>query len=107
MDRVYISGQITGNKNFVKEFEKREKELKSLGYFPVNPVAIYSRLKISLGREPTYREIMDEDIRVLKRCDYINFLDNWNKSMGAKEERSVAVKNNIPELKIKALSNRW
>ena len=46
MSKVYISGKITGNANYIKEFENRAKQLKSLGYYPINPVRIYERLKV-------------------------------------------------------------
>ena len=107
MSKVYISGKITDNENYVKDFENRARQLKSLGYYPVNPVWIYERLKAQLGREPTRREIMNEDIRELKKCDYINFLDNWEESEGAREEHETAVKENITILKITMLSNHW
>ena len=35
MSKVYISGRITGNENYVKDFENRARQLKSLGYYPV------------------------------------------------------------------------
>lgn len=72
---VYISGKITGNENYKAEFAKRATELKRMGFYPINPVKIYERLKIELGREPTYDEIMTKDIEELKNCEYINFLD--------------------------------
>ncbi len=107
MGKVYISGKITGNENYVKDFENRARQLKSLGYYPVNPVRIYERLKAQLGREPTRQEIMDEDIRELKNCDYINFLDKWKESEGAREEHDVAVKENIPFLEITMIPKHW
>ena len=35
--KVYISGKITGNENYLEEFSKAEKELKYCGYDVVNP----------------------------------------------------------------------
>lgn len=107
MSYVYISGKITGNPNYKSQFEKREKDLKSLGYYPINPVKIYERLKWRIGREPTRREIMDEDIKELKKCDYINHLDNWEDSEGAREEHRIAQENNITILEITLLSRSW
>lgn len=107
MSKVYISGKITGNENYKRQFEKREKELKSLGYYPINPVKIYERLKVCLGREPSRDEIMAEDIRKLKQCDYINHLPNREGSEGAREEHRVAVENNITILQVQMLSHGW
>ena len=50
---------------------------------------------------------MDEDIKELKKCDYINHLDNWEDSEGAREEHTVAQENNITILKITMLSRGW
>ena len=107
MGYVYISGKITGNKNYKSQFEKREKDLKSLGYYPVNPVKIYERLKWQLGREPNRDEIMAADIKELKKCEYINFLDNWKDSEGAKEEYQVAKANNITTLDFTMIPRGW
>lgn len=107
MNYVYISGKITDNENYAAQFEKREKELKTLGYLPVNPVRIRERLKFKLGREPDYQEIINENISELKKCDYINFLNNWRDSDSAREAYKIAAENNIPILKISILSHKW
>lgn len=107
MSYVYISGKITGNENYRSQFEKREKELKALGYIPVNPVRIYDRLKCRIGREPSRDEIMAEDIRELKKCEYINFLGNWKESEGAREEYKVAQENNITTLNFRLVPRGW
>ena len=105
--KVYISGRITGNDNYKHDFKRRARELKYLGYHPVNPVNIYKQLKKELGREPTRDEIMDADIAKLKTCDAINFLTGWEYSDGAKHEYAIAVENHKTILKIYILSRDW
>lgn len=98
--KVYISGGITKNPFYEEEFQRRESLLKSMGYEVVNPVKTGKRLKVALGREPTYDEYMEDAIKHLLECDRINFLLSSKDSKGSNIEKDVAIKNNILTLQI-------
>lgn len=96
MKTVYISGRISGLQEVVykKHFADAEKLLKEMGYTVVNPA--------KKGVIPGYKweDYMREDIKLLLDCDYIYFLPAWSESRGAIFEHDLAVKLNIPTLKI-------
>jgi hypothetical protein len=94
--KVYISGPITGVKDYISNFADAEAELAGLGYEPVNPVTIGMELAEKLGREPTQEEYMEADLAALEACDEIMLLDGWENSKGARIEWEQAKKLGIP-----------
>ena len=49
MSKIYISGPITGIEDYMKNFDKAEKELKSVGFSVVIVNMQYRLLKYSVG----------------------------------------------------------
>lgn len=86
----YISGRIKGLNNFETIFKEAENFLLLFGYDVINPVTLGINLEAKIGREPTYKEYMKEDLKALLDCDIIFMLPNWKKSKGAKDEKRVA-----------------
>jgi hypothetical protein len=87
MEKVYISGPITGYKNNNKEsFTNAEYRLKQKGYEVINPLDVCA----SLPSDTIYTEYMRFDIRALTFCDSIYMLKGWKKSKGANIELTVA-----------------
>lgn len=84
--RVYISGAITGNDNYIEEFDQAEKMLRERGYEPINPVAITTNLP-TLG----YEEYMKIDFALLDLCHAIYMIPKWEKSCGANREYGYAM----------------
>ena len=74
--KVYISGPITANPNYVEEFKKVEETLSAAGHEVINPVEITRHL-LDKGLSPAelWRQCMIEDIKALKKCDAIVLLD--------------------------------
>lgn len=93
--KVYISGAITNNPNYKKDFAIAEKSLKEQGYKVFNPA--------SLGEVDgwTWKDYMKRDIKQLMECDAILLLDNWVNSKGARLEAIIA-----KNLGLKILSER-
>lgn len=85
--KVYISGKITGLP--ITEAEERFKDaeelITALNLTPVNP------LKNGLPRHSTWEEHMAKDIELLKQCEAIFMLENWEDSRGAKIEYDFAI----------------
>jgi len=86
MKKIYISGQMTGIKNYNKKaFMKAEKYLHKKGYKTVNPYRL-SKMLNKIKNNPTYADYLRHDLEWLKKCDSIYMLENWENSNGAKTE---------------------
>ena len=86
MKKIYISGRITGNKNYLDDFTHAHNVLTVK--FPtariVNPLFIV--------KEPfaDWLECMKADIKALVDCDAIYMLKGWSNSKGAMLEFIIA-----------------
>ena len=91
---VYISGPITANKDWRRDFDAAYARLKAGGYGVVhNPREIADAVDLAfavLGRKPDYAEYMRADLKMLLQCDTIYMLKGWEGSAGARAELSVA-----------------
>lgn len=92
MSRVYISGPITGIEDYMKNFNKAEKELKSVGYSVVNPAKVLSQMPADTT---SYEEYMQMSMMMLSMCSHIYMLKGWEKSMGANREYGYALATDI------------
>jgi hypothetical protein len=99
--KIFISGPMSGYKNFNREaFYEAEKLLKEAGFDVFNPAWM------DVGREVdgifssdfSSRELLSIDICALGHCDAIYQLDGWFLSSGAKLEWDFAKKCDIPRL---------
>ena len=82
--KVYISGQITGNRFYKLQFRLAEIKLKLKGYEPINPARVIAVLD--------YEDYMHIDFAMIDVCDSVYMLRNWKKSKGAKRELEYAKK---------------
>lgn len=85
--RLYLSGPITGHKNFKRTFNKAQKILESEGYEVINP----AQLDLVVGNSFTYDEIMQFDLDLLAKCDALVQFPTWRESKGACIEYGYAV----------------
>lgn len=80
---IYISGKITGNKNFLCDFLNAENKLKTL--YPeakiINPIN-------TIG--DSWCDYMKQDIIKLLNCSAIYMLKGWRRSKGARLEYRIA-----------------
>lgn len=84
--KIYISGKISGTKDFRERFQKAEENLKKDGWDTINPVAIGDLLPAST----TYKQFMEIDLKLLTMCEAIYLIPGWETSEGAKTERQLA-----------------
>lgn len=94
MRKIYISGPITGVKDFRKRFEAAELDLKYTGNWEevVNPVNVGDSIDFPeiISVEDRYPVYMREDLKELLICTHIYVLDNWYRSIGSLIEIIVA-----------------
>lgn len=82
---VYLSGKITGNENWQKDFGAAEQVLKNQGHTVLSPTMINANLN--------YEDYMHIDFAMIDVCDCVVFLENAKDSPGAKREFYYAVEN--------------
>ena len=96
--KVYIAGPIKGMENGNREaFAKRAEELELAGHVPVNPWNIYpNHLGPCIGSvvehstEHLYGCFLRADIEILMYCEAISLLPDWERSIGACTEHTIA-----------------
>lgn len=84
--RIYISGPITGEENFIETFDRAAELWRGRGHQVINP-AHMSRV-IS---DASWEDFMELDLDLLARCDAIYMLRGWKKSRGALKEYGYAM----------------
>lgn len=91
--KIYLSGKITGDKNYRNKFNQMASVLENLGH------AVYNPAILPEGFE--YEDYMKIDLCALSTCDGIFFLYDWQDSPGAIREYEVAKKLDLKVLTAK------
>jgi len=89
--KVYISGPVTGRKQYMERFDLAEEYMKLQGYTVVNPVKVNS----ALPEDTTHDEYMMTSLAMLEMCDCIFMLRGWQQSKGCNMEFEYACKKGI------------
>lgn len=92
--RVYLSGPITGVKDFKKKFKYYQEKLEEHGYDVVNP----AKLGGILPEDFSHADFMTICIALLNTCDVIYFMPGTERSTGAQSERIYAAAMNKPDI---------
>ena len=87
MKTIYISGKITGTKDFRERFAAAESKLRLQGWHVINPVKKCANFAPGTSWE-TY---MRACLRLLSRADAVYLLRGWRNSRGAVIEQRIAV----------------
>lgn len=86
MDKIYISGKISGIENdALALFDTAEDALKTTWAVVINP------MRLPHDHDKTWHSYMREDIKSLCDCDAIYMLKNWSDSKGAIIEHTIAM----------------
>lgn len=83
----YLSGPITGHKNYRRQFAEAAAALKELGYVVINPAELDQALPVE---EMGYEGIMRIDLEILATADYLVQLPGWEDSKGCNRELGFA-----------------
>lgn len=100
--KVYISGKMKDMEEHESraKFKAAETMLTYHGYEVINPWDIYDRKKDTIKK---WEDFIIYDLKIIKRCDVIYMLDNWEDSWGAKCEYAFANGRNMEILFEKAV----
>jgi hypothetical protein len=82
--KLYISGKITGDKNYQKKFADAERRLVEAGYEAVNPAKLCEK---AAG----WYTAMRIAIKAMMDCGGVAQLDDWEKSKGAQYESKLGL----------------
>lgn len=82
---VYLSGKITDNENYKKEFACAELFLSQMGYIVINPAELDE-----VAEGLTYEQYMRICYKLVEISDIIFMVSGWQKSKGANAELSYA-----------------
>lgn len=88
LKKVYISGPITGTKDYPERFERVENELPLIhqGVDVINP----AKVNANLPESTTWEEYMRMSLCMLSMCDGIYMMEGWQQSRGANLEYAYA-----------------
>lgn len=89
--KVYISGAITNNTNYVEEFDAAEKSLVAAGHEVINP----AKVNMPLPESTTHDEFMHVSFALMDLCDTVFMLKSWEKSSGAHMEFEYAMRHKM------------
>lgn len=84
----YLSGPITGHKNYRQQFARAAGTLKGMGYAVINPAELGAALPLD---QMSYEDIMKIDMGLLATADYLVQLPGWEDSKGANRELGFAL----------------
>jgi len=96
--KIYLAGKISGllKEEYLANFEKAEKKLRSAGWEPINPC------KFGIPDNTTTAEALKICIPELEKCQAIYMLSGWRYSLGAIIEHNTA-----KHLKIERFYEEW
>lgn len=81
MKKLYLSGAITNNPEYKKQFTRKYKELEEK-YIVLSPLFINANLE--------WKEYIHIDLAMIDVCDVVYMMKGWNDSRGAKIEEVYA-----------------
>ena len=94
--KVYISGPITDNEDYIEDFAAAEYELMKQGHLAANPAKLSSAIQRhaldDAEIEYDHEDWMRTVTVLLEKCDAIYLIKGWDESQGALQEYQAAKK---------------
>lgn len=90
---IFISGPITGIKDYKDKFNEAEKYLQNNGFVNIiNPAKVAEALPVDAIK---YEDFLKIDLQMLNACSMIYMLKGWDNSKGACKEHEYAINHGI------------
>lgn len=87
VQRIYLSGPITGIADYHQRFEKAKVDLVAAGYTNIaNPAELDGVIN-----KAEYEEYMSLCMSLMEMCDVVVMLPGWKNSLGANREYGYAL----------------
>lgn len=86
--KIYISGGITGVKNYKERFARAAAIIEEKGHEAINPCDIQAIFKPGTT---SWEQYMMVDKGMLQACAAVYFLPGWEKSKGSRIEHKWAI----------------
>lgn len=80
---IYIAGRISGDRDYKKKFANYQKKLEAKGHVVLNPALLPAK-------GFSYEAYLRMSTAMLKECEVVCFLPDWQKSKGALLEYDLA-----------------
>lgn len=103
ISKIYISGPITDTTDYMERFSNAQQYLESKGWTVINPALVNSMLP----NDTTYDEYIDMSFCMLKMCDHIYMLKNFENSKGAMAEYAKAKELGLKVLFEMTINDIW
>lgn len=84
---IYISGPITGDKNYKLKFRAAKQQLEARGYDVVNPAELADVLP---AEHMSHEEVLRTCKDLILQCDALVTLPGWEQSLGCQREVGFA-----------------
>lgn len=91
MYKIYISGAMKNNPNYVRDFTKAKEHLEKLGFEVLSPLDTYA-----YRNNLPVKMCMFESLNLLRKADLVTFITEGIKSKGMNIERDLAEYCDIP-----------
>lgn len=96
---LYLSGPITGVKNYKRIFMAARDALAAKGYQVINP----AEMSEVLHTGATWADYMDISLELLRKADALVQLPGWEQSRGANRELGFALASDLIVISLAAL----
>ena len=90
MEKVYLSGPITGTKDYIERFWAAEEKISKAGGWAVNPVTLINEIEVKSKKKLSWAECLRYCFDAIEECDSIYMLAGWENSKGAALEFKYA-----------------
>jgi ribosomal protein L13E len=91
LKKIYISGRVTGDDDYVKKFRAAARRLEEAGSRAENPVNF-----VTEREKAVWQKAMRVALRIMTFCDGVALLPDWQESKGAGIEERLARGLGIP-----------
>lgn len=87
--KIYISGPITNNPNYMDDFSRAEEKLWE--EYPEAEIINPAKTNATLPKSTTWEQYMSICYLLLDMCDAVYMIDGWKQSTGAAIEYGFAM----------------